>query len=70
MALSLQFRTGTRSFHNILGYSPSVTPDGRWGFLYGFGFEPRVGKHGFLNIDLTAEQVVEQEEWVDAVNIL
>ncbi|MBP7407656.1 MAG: hypothetical protein KA941_02750 [Flavobacteriales bacterium] len=70
MPLSLQFRTGTRGFHNILGYSPAVTSDGRWGFLYGFGTEPRIGKHGFLNIDLTAEQIMEQEEWVDAVNIL
>ncbi|MFZ1694871.1 MAG: hypothetical protein WAT74_16860 [Flavobacteriales bacterium] len=66
--LSVQLRTGTRVFHNILGYSPAVTADGRWGFLYGFGFEPRLTPRGFLNIDLTGEQVVEQEEWVDAVN--
>ena len=70
MPLSVQLRTGTRGFHNILGYSPAVTLDQRWGFLYGFGTEPRIGKHGFLNIDLTAEQIVEQEEWVVAVNIL
>lgn len=70
MALSLQLRTGTRGFHNILGYSPSVTPDERWGFFYGFGSELRIGKRGFFNIDLTGEQVVEQREWVDAVNIL
>jgi hypothetical protein len=70
MPLSRQLRTGTRGFHNILGYSPAVTPDRRWGFLYGFGFEPTIGKMGFLNIDLTGEQVVEQRDWVDAVNIL
>lgn len=70
MPLSLHIRTGTRTFHNILGYSPAVTPDERWGFLYGFGFEPRVWKLGFFNIDLTAEQIVEQRVWVDAVNIL
>ncbi|MBK9177617.1 MAG: hypothetical protein IPM46_15060 [Flavobacteriales bacterium] len=70
MPLSVQFRTGTRAFHNILGYSPAVTPDERWGFLYGFGFEPRFSQSLFLNIDLTAEQIVEQREWVDAVNIL
>lgn len=67
--LSLQVRTGTRVFHNILGYSPAITPNGRWGFLYGFGFEPRFGRM-VVNIDLTGEQIVEQEEWVDAVNIL
>ncbi len=70
MPLSVQFRTGTRGFHNILGYSPSVAPDQRWGFLYGFGTQPRIGKVGFLNIDLTGEQIVEQREWIDAVNIL
>lgn len=70
LPLSIQLRTGTKAFHNILGCSPAVTADGRWGFLYGFGFEPRIGKNGFIDIDLTAEQVVEQREWVDAVNIL
>ena len=70
MPLSVQLRTGTRVFHNILGYSPAVTSGGRWGFLYGFGFEPRLTPRGFLNIDLTGEQVVEQEEWVDAVNVV
>ncbi len=70
MPLSVQFRTGTRGFHNILGYSPQTAPNGRWGFLYGIGTEPRIGKNGFLNIDLTGEQIVEQTQWVDAVNIL
>ncbi len=70
MPLSLHIRTGTRVFHNILGYSPPVTADERWGFLYGFGFEPHFGKYFFANIDLTGEQIVEQEEWVEAVNIL
>ncbi|MBX2974109.1 MAG: hypothetical protein KF797_13515 [Flavobacteriales bacterium] len=69
MQASVQLRTGTRVFHNILGYSPAVEPNGRWGFLYGFGFEPRFGRV-VVNIDLTGEQIVEQEEWVDAVNIL
>lgn len=70
MPIGIQVRTGTRAFHNILGFSPPTAPDGRWGFLYGFGTEPRLGKRWVLNIDLTGEQVVEQEEWVDAVNIL
>jgi hypothetical protein len=70
MPLSLQIRTGTRGFHNILGFSPPVTPDARWGFLYGLGTEPHLGRHMLVNIDLTAEQVVEQREWVEAVNIV
>lgn len=70
MPMSVQLRTGTRVFHNILGYSPPMAADGRWGFLYGFAFEPRFSQALFLNIDLTAEQVVEQRAWVGAVNIL
>jgi hypothetical protein len=69
LPVSVQIRTGTRAFHNILGYSPPVDSTERWGFLYGFGFEPRFSKHLFANIDLTAEQVVETGEWFDAVNI-
>ncbi len=69
MPLSLRIRTGTREFHNILGYSPPVAEDQRWGFLYGFGFEPKFGT-SFLNIDLTAEQITEQLDWVDAMNIV
>lgn len=68
--LCLHIRTGTRVFHNILGYSPPVSSDERWGFLYGFGFEPRFGERVFVNIDLTGEQVVEQRAWVDAWNVL
>ena len=70
MPLSLHVRTGTRVFHNILGYSPPVTTDERWGFLYGVGFEPRFGERFFANIDITGEQVVEQRDWVDAWNVL
>jgi hypothetical protein len=70
LPMSLHLRTGVRHFHNILGYSPAVEASGRWGFLYGFGSSPRVGKHGQLDITLTAEQVVEQRQWVDAVNLV
>ncbi len=70
MPIGIQVRTGTRGFHNILGFSAPTAPNGRWGFLYGFGSEPRIGQRWVLNIDLTAEQVVEQAQWVDAVNIL
>lgn len=68
--LSLHLRTGTRVFHNILGYSPPTTTDERWGFLYGFGLEPRFGRWLFASIDITGEQVVEQRAWVDAWNVL
>ncbi len=70
LPVTFTFRTGTRQFHNILGYSPAVDNAQRWGFLYGFGSEIRLGSHDHLNVELTGEQVVEQREWVDAVNIL
>ena len=70
MPLTLSFRTGTRGFHNILSWSPPVTSDRGWAFGYGFGTEPRLGKHSTLNIDLTADQMNEQPTWIDAANIL
>jgi hypothetical protein len=70
LPLGIHLRTGIRGFHNILGYSPALGNDPRWGFLYGFGSAPRLGKRGQLDITLTAEQVMEQRAWVDAVNIV
>lgn len=70
MQATVKLRTGTRAFHNILGFSPAIAAQERWGFLYGFGSEPRLGRNTFLSFDLTAEQIVEQPQWVDAVNIL
>lgn len=70
MAMNLTVRTGHRGYHNLLGWSPPVTADGRWGFTYGFGSELELGKRTLLNLDLTGQQVVEQRTWVDAVNIV
>src|SRR6185436_13331825 len=69
LPFTMAFRTGTRAFHNTLTYSPPLFED-RWGFGYGMGTEPRIGKHGCLNIEVTAEHVNERSEWIDAVNIL
>ncbi|HRH39716.1 MAG TPA: hypothetical protein PK760_15305, partial [Flavobacteriales bacterium] len=70
LPLTFQLRTGTRAFHNILGYSPGAGTNRDWGFLYGLGTEPRLGKRMFLNIDLSVEQINEGSEWVEAVNQL
>lgn len=70
LPLGLHLRTGIRGFHNIVGFSPPLDNDRRWGFLYGFGSTPRLGKRGQLDITLTAEQVMEQGEWVDALNFV
>ena len=70
LPLTLTFRTGTRVFYNVLAWSPPVDDTERWGFSYGFGTEPKLSEHSALNIELTAEHVNEQPEWIDAVNIL
>ncbi len=70
MPLTLTFRTGTAAFYNLLSYCPPVESNGSWGFGYGIGSEPRLGKSGALNIEITAEHVNEKTEWIDAVNIL
>lgn len=68
--LTLAFRTGTRGFYNVFSFSPPALNAERWAFGYGFGAEPRIGKHGSLNIELTADHMNEQAKWIDAVNIL
>lgn len=70
LPLTLSLRTGTRAFHNILGWSPPVGEDSTWAFHYGIGTEPRIGRRGLLDIALIAEQVNEGWYWVDAVNIV
>lgn len=68
--LSLQLRTGTRGFYNILGWSPSVGSDQRWGFLYGFGSSPRIGKHSQLDIELSAERILESKDPWEHLDLL
>lgn len=70
LPLTLTFRTGTAHFYNVLSWSAPVDQDERWGFGYGFGTEPRLSEHSALNIELTAEHVNEQQDWIDALNIL
>lgn len=70
LPLTFTFRTGTARFYNIIGWSAPVDAQERWGFSYGFGTEPRLSGHSALNIEITAEHVNEQREWIDAVNIL
>jgi hypothetical protein len=70
LPLAIQVRTGTRSFHNILGYDPPIGNTGRWSYLYGIGNELRLGESWVLDVDLTAEQVQEHWAWVNELNLL
>ena len=70
LPLTLSIRTGTAHFYNYLSWSAPVDEEERWGFGYGFGTEPRIGKRGALTIEFTGEHVNERAEWLDAVNIL
>jgi len=70
LPLTITLRTGTRQFYNVLSFSPIAQDDQNWGFGYGFGTEPRFSERSCLNVEITAEHVNEQREWVDAVNIL
>ena len=70
LPMTFTFRTGTSRFFNIIGWSAPVDVEERWGFSYGFGTEPRFSKHSALNIEITAEHVNEQHDWIEAVNIL
>lgn len=70
LPMTFTIRTGVRGFHNMLFWSPGLGADGAWGFGYGFGSAPRLGKRSSLEIEVSGEQVVEQREWVNAVNIV
>jgi hypothetical protein len=70
---NVAFRTGVRNFYNIFtaGAKPDTFKNDStyWTFGYGFGTAPRLTKKLFLNLDLTANQVVEQRK-LDAINML
>jgi hypothetical protein len=70
MPLTVVLRTGTRHVYNVLSASPPVQASGAWAYGYGFGSERRAGTHGALNIELTADHLNEQEEWIGAVNLV
>jgi hypothetical protein len=70
MPLTLAFRTGTRGFYNVLSWSPQALNNGSQAYGYGFGSEPRIGKQGSLNIELTAEQINEGNDRIRALNLL
>ncbi len=60
---NLAFRTGTRAFYNILSAGMKARtlsdPATFWTFGYGLGTAPALSKRVFLNVDFTANQVVE-----------
>lgn len=69
--LNLAFRTGTRSFYNIFttGLRPNESDSSVWSFGYGVGTAPRVYRKLYLNIDVTANQIVKGND-VEALNML
>jgi hypothetical protein len=59
MPVNISLRTGTRSFYNMLfaGIRPEQTDTITWGFGYGIGFSPKLGKKTYLNIELSSQQL-------------
>lgn len=70
LPVNLSFRTGTRSFYNMLfvGIRPEISDKTTWAFGYGIGTSPRLGKKTFLNIELSSEQLSEGN--VKALNLI
>ncbi len=70
---NVSFRTGSQCFYNI--FSLGAKPDSfeaenlEWTFGYGVGTSPRLTKWLSLNVDLTANQIVEGNT-IEAVNML
>lgn len=70
---NLAFRTGVRQFYNIItaGVKPTTFSHERtyWTFGYGVGTAPKLTRWLYLNFDLTANQVL-NEDLVDGINML
>lgn len=70
---NVAFRTGVRQFYNIFtaGAKPDTFKDSEtlWTFGYGLGSAPRLTRNLYMNLDLTANQVV-KGSWTDAVNMI
>jgi hypothetical protein len=70
---NVAFRTGVRKFYNIFtaGAKPETFNDSEtiWTFGYGLGTAPRLSNTLYLNVDLTANQVV-KGSWTDAVHMI
>lgn len=58
--VNISFRTGIRNFYNIItaGIRPENTDTITWSFGYGIGTAPKFSDKLFLNIDITANEVL------------
>ncbi len=70
---NLSFRTGVRQFYNIFtaGAKPETFQGSEtfWTFGYGVGTAPRLSSKLFLNLDVTANQIVQRNS-VESLNLL
>lgn len=60
---NLTFRTGVRKFYNILtaGWRPINGKEPVWSVGYGVGTSPRLSEKFYLNIELSAQQLLNSE---------
>lgn len=71
--LNMSFRTGVRSFYNILsvGIFPDTFSDPLWYAGYGFGTAPHIWRKWYVNIDATANHVLQgHRQEVESENVL
>ncbi len=70
LPVNISFRTGTRSFYNMVfvGIRPEISNHTVWAFGYGVGTSPRLGKKTFLNLEVSSEQLNNGN--VEALNLI
>jgi hypothetical protein len=68
--INVSFRTGVRKFYNIItaGIRPENTDTVTWSFGYGIGTAPKLSENIFLNIDVTANEVLKGN--IDKLNLI
>jgi hypothetical protein len=66
----VSLRTGVRKFYNIItvGVRPEPADTVTWSFGYGIGTAPKLSEKLFLNIDITANEVLKGD--IDKLNLV
>lgn len=68
--INAAFKSGAKHFHNIYKFSLINNGKQMWAFGFGFGTNFTIYKKLGFEMEYTANQVVEQKEWVNGVNLL
>jgi hypothetical protein len=69
--VSIRFVSGTEKFYNIFSIGARFQSEEQgWTFGYGFGTQFKLNERLYSNVELSAQQYTEFEQWTNAVNMV